>query len=84
LISYVYYFHGTPKRFAGGGLLLYDSAVAADRYDQRAFTRIEPNDNSLVMFPSTAAHEVERVAVESGAMADGRFSVNGWFLEDDG
>jgi len=27
---------------------------------------------------------VERVAVESGEMADGRFSVNGWFLEDEG
>ena len=80
-ISYVYYFHYSPKRFSGGQLRLFDGAVEAESYAQNAYTRIEPTDNSIVFFPSAAAHEVEPVTVESGAMADGRFSLNGWILE---
>jgi Rps23 Pro-64 3,4-dihydroxylase Tpa1-like proline 4-hydroxylase len=80
-ISYVYYFHRAPKRFTGGSLRLFDATMGAQRVAQHAFTRIEPTDNSIVFFPSTAPHEVERVCVESGAMADGRFSLNGWILD---
>jgi Rps23 Pro-64 3,4-dihydroxylase Tpa1-like proline 4-hydroxylase len=80
-ISYVYYFHRTPKRFTGGGLRLFDAIVGTVRYARNAFTRIEPTDNSLVFFPSHAVHEVERVAVESGDIVDGRVSINGWILE---
>jgi SM-20-related protein len=80
-ISYVYYFHNTPKRFSGGHLRLFDSAVEVERYAKNAYTRIPPTDNSIVFFPSAAAHEVESVAVESGAMVDGRFSINGWIVD---
>ncbi len=83
VISYVYYFHRSPKAFTGGGLRLFDASVESARYAQDAFTRIEPVGNSLVFFPSNTAHEVERVTVESGAMADGRFSLNGWILEEE-
>ena len=77
-ISFVYYFHVTPKRFNGGSLLLYDSAPKTERFATGSFTRIEPLDNSIVFFPSGVVHEVERVEAESDDLADGRFTLNGW------
>jgi Rps23 Pro-64 3,4-dihydroxylase Tpa1-like proline 4-hydroxylase len=80
-VSFVYYFHVEPKRFGGGSLLLFDADLEAERYSSGSFTRIEPTNNSIVFFPSSAPHEVERVAVETGEPTDGRFSLNGWILE---
>jgi hypothetical protein len=81
-VSFVYYFHGVPKRFRGGGLLLFDAAMEVERYARTEFTRIEPTNNSIVFFPSPAVHEVEAVTVETRTMADGRFSLNGWISDD--
>lgn len=78
LLSFSYYFHRKPKRFAGGELLLYDTCLATDSYHPAAFSRIAPAHNSLVFFPAGYYHEVLPVRSESDAFEDARFSVNGW------
>ena len=71
LINYVYYLHRQPKSFSGGDLLLHDGEVA------NTFTRIEPLDNSIILFPSRIPHEVTLVECDPGDFGAGRFSVNG-------
>ena len=78
-LTFVYYFHREPRRFAGGDLLLYDpNADADDGPAAFAFTRIEPLHNSVVFFPSHALHEITSVECDTRDFADGRFTVNGW------
>ncbi len=60
--SFAYYFHGHPRRFSGGDLLLYDGERGAG-----AFTRIEPLRNSIVFFPSWAVHQITTVESDLGA-----------------
>jgi Rps23 Pro-64 3,4-dihydroxylase Tpa1-like proline 4-hydroxylase len=76
-VSYVYYFHQTPKRFTGGDLLLYDTDVEAGGHSA-AFTRLGPVDNSIVFFPSAYFHQVTKVRCETDDFGDGRFTLNGW------
>ena len=78
LITFAYYFHPEPQGFAGGDLLLYDTAIATGRFNAVAFSRIEPINNSLVFFPSDYVHEVLPVHANSDAFENARFSVNGW------
>ena len=77
VISGVYYFHSQPKRFSGGELYLYPLAA-----DASEFVAIQPEHNSLVVFPSWAAHEVRPVSCPSGQFADSRFAVNCWFCRE--
>ena len=77
-LSYVYYFHRQPRRFAGGDLLLHDTDPETSSATAGAFTRIEPRHNSLVVFPSGAYHEITPVECETRDFLDGRFTVNGW------
>ena len=70
-INYVYYLHRQPKSFTGGDLLLHDGVAA------KAFTRIEPLDNSIILFPSRIPHEVTLVECDPGDFGAGRFTVNG-------
>ena len=72
----IYYFHRRPKAYSGGDLLLYDTDVNAGDCDLSAFSRIEPFDNSLVIFPRIWFHEVTPVRSASGEFADGRFGLN--------
>lgn len=77
-ISFLYYFHRTPRRFSGGDLLLYD--VPADgprRRVRHEFTRIVPHDNVLVAFPAERWHEITRVDSRSAEFIDGRFAAAG-------
>ena len=71
LVNYVYYLHRRPKSFSGGDLLLHDGEVAD------TFTRIEPLDNSIILFSSRIPHEVTVVECGPGDFGAGRFSVNG-------
>ena len=71
VVNYVYYLHRRPKSFSGGDLLLHDGLVAS------TFTRIEPLDNSIILFPSRILHEVTLVECDPGDFGAGRFSVNG-------
>ncbi len=81
-LSFVYYFHRTPKPYTGGDLLLYDTGVSdPTRRSPDRFTRIETRDNSLIVFPSGVFHEVTRVNSPSGAFADARFTIHGHIHE---
>ena len=70
-LSYAYYFHRRPRRFAGGDLLLHDAHGAG-------FTRIEPQHNSIVFFPAAACvHQITAVAGDLD-FRDARFAIHGW------
>jgi hypothetical protein len=75
LVSAVYYFHAEPKRFSGGALRLYR---LGDHEAEGDFIEFEPEQNSLVVFPSWARHEVRRVGCPGCAFGDYRFAVNAW------
>lgn len=75
-ISFVYYFHLEPKRFKGGALILYDGNP--EGVVKSAFTKLPCLQNSLVLFPSGCLHAVEPVAAQTEALADSRFTINGW------
>lgn len=77
-VSYVYYLHRRPKAFGGGQLRLYDSDPAAGMFNPAAFTQVEPANNTLILFPSWAYHEVRPVALACADPFDGRITVNGW------
>jgi Rps23 Pro-64 3,4-dihydroxylase Tpa1-like proline 4-hydroxylase len=77
VISYVYFFHRLPRRYEGGELLLFDTDVTADRKSPH-FSRIVPEDNSLVLFPSNFYHCVVPVRCSSNDFADSRFVLNGF------
>ena len=81
-LTFVYYFHLEPKRFSGGDLLLYDTnldlAGIPNDLSACGYSRIEPLQNSLVIFPSNYVHEVTPVECDTQDFMDGRFTVNGW------
>ena len=72
MVSFVYYFHRQPKRFAGGELLLCDGDGTG------AFTLIEPQHNSIVFFPASGFHKVAAVHGDSEDFGDARFAIHGW------
>lgn len=76
-VTWVYYFHRQPVGFSGGDLLLYDTDLKGDGYSL-AFTRIQPEDNSIVFFPSACVHQVTPIHCTSGDLRDSRFTLNGW------
>jgi SM-20-related protein len=76
-ITFVYFFHREPKQFAGGELRLYDSPPQSDRVPP-TYHAIVPEQNQLVVFPSSQSHEITPVECLSGTFADSRFTVNGW------
>ena len=60
---------------SGGALRLYAFGPGGDRYED-----VVPEHDSLIVFPSWAAHEVLPIACPSGRFADSRFALNCWFL----
>ena len=72
LLSAVYYFHAEPKAFSGGQLRLHSFA------GDGSFVDVPPEQNSLVVFPSWATHEVLTVNCPSKRFSDSRFNVNCW------
>ena len=81
IITYVYYFHKTPKPFASGELIVYDSLLKNNLEAASSFQSVEPINNSLVFFNSKCFHEVLPVRVPSGLFEDNRFTINGWIHE---
>ena len=75
IVSGVYYFHREPKGFSGGALRLHPFGSTGEG---GGFVDIEPVQNSLLLFPSWARHEVRPVACPSGLFADSRFAINCW------
>jgi Rps23 Pro-64 3,4-dihydroxylase Tpa1-like proline 4-hydroxylase len=78
-ISFTYFFHRMPRAFTGGALLLFDTDIENNLYTTSAFTRIEPEDNSIVFFPSACYHSVVPVSCPSQEFANSRFVINGHF-----
>lgn len=70
-LTMVYYLHCWPRRFTGGRLRLFD------RSGEQSI-EIEPTHDSLLVFPSSARHEVETISCPDSAFADSRFAVNIW------
>lgn len=79
VITAIYYFHSEPKVFSGGALRLYRFGAdpAAEMPDLSI--EFEPEQNSLLVFPSWAKHAVERVRCPTDRFADFRFAINCWF-----
>jgi hypothetical protein len=78
LISFVYFFHRTPRPFTGGELLLFDTDFDTHRWHRSRFTKITPQDNAIVLFTSSAYHCVVPVRCPTADFADSRFVVNGF------
>ncbi|SMF33783.1 Tetratricopeptide repeat-containing protein [Tistlia consotensis] len=76
-ISFVAYFARRPRRFSGGELLLFDTDPRSGQA-LRDGTLVEPDDNSVVFFPSVVLHEVRPIRLDSTDPADGRITLNGW------
>lgn len=82
VISFVYYFHRTPKAFTGGELRLYDRDVKDGMLRPgETWKDVQPLDNSLVFFDSRDMHEVMPVQCASRQFADSRFTINGWLCK---
>jgi len=83
VLSCVYYFAATPRRFSGGELRFYGfpqkSAVAGEP-SLPSCVDVEPHTDTLVVFPSWLRHKVLPVRIPSGAWADRRFAINCWVL----
>jgi SM-20-related protein len=75
VLSAVYYFHDEPKAFSGGALRLYSFAA---KQDGNNFVDIQPEQNTLLAFPSFTLHEVLPVSCPSRRFSDSRFNVNCW------
>lgn len=73
-VSFVYFLLGQQSRFQGGDLLLFDRSGGASWGP--GFTRLRPEGNAIVFFPSSSVHCVTPVACGE-AFLEGRFVVNG-------
>ena len=78
-LSAVYYFHGEPKGFSGGELRLYRFGSMWNCDDVGSYVDLQPHNNSLLVFPSWALHEVRPVSCPSGDFKDYRFALNCWY-----
>jgi len=76
-ISFVYFFHKEPRPYEGGDLLLFDTDVESNVHTTSRITRLIPENNSVVFFPSSYWHCVIPLKCPSGAFEDSRFVING-------
>jgi len=78
-LSFLYYLHRNPKVFSGGDLEFYrNNSMNNLGHDELPFTRVEHQDNLLVVFPSKTFHGVTKVVCSSKNFRDGRFSAAGF------
>jgi hypothetical protein len=81
-LSFVHYFYAEPKSFTGGQLRIYGSENGQPNGSATTGRTIVPRQNTVVLFPSSADHEVLPVKCPSGKFANSRFTVNGWILRE--
>jgi SM-20-related protein len=79
-LTFVYFFHREPRRFAGGELRVFNT-VYTDGVPSvaKGFQLVYPLQNQIVFFPSVYLHEILPVICPSREFADSRFTVNGWY-----
>jgi Rps23 Pro-64 3,4-dihydroxylase Tpa1-like proline 4-hydroxylase len=75
VLTCVYYFHNQPKAFQGGELRLF-SLLPVDAGG--TYADIAPENDSMLVFPSWAPHEVRQVSCPGGEFAQSRFAINCW------
>nr|WP_298930246.1 2OG-Fe(II) oxygenase [uncultured Erythrobacter sp.] len=75
-ITWLYYFGKTPSAFSGGELYIFDTNTKANTYTPHSFTKICPQPNRLIAFPSHFRHAVAPTRLRSRKFADGRFAVS--------
>jgi SM-20-related protein len=73
VISAIYYVNSEPKKYTGGHLRLYPFPLGSGNDEP---VDIIPENNSLVIFPSYAPHEVLPVVAPGLEFKDWRFAVN--------
>lgn len=76
-ITWLYYFGADPSRFSGGELFIFDSDPANGKAAENFFTKVVPQPNRFVAFPSWYFHAVGPTRVPGNRFADGRFAVSG-------
>lgn len=76
-ISFIYYFNREPKPYRGGDLILYDSRFSPRAYLRSQYTRIIPQNNSMIFFPSEYFHEVLPIESENREFMHSRFTLSG-------
>ncbi len=80
MVNFVYFFHKLPRPYTGGELLLFDSEPEVkDTFTVSRFTRVVPEDNSIIFFPPHFYHSVVPIGCPSHEFADSRFVINGHF-----
>lgn len=78
-ISLLYYFSKTPKAFRGGALEFYETdATCESGHRDKAFAKVEHEDNQFIAFPSQTYHGVTKTWLNSVEFEDGRFVVLGF------
>lgn len=81
VLTCVYYFFRQPRPFSGGALRLYDALEqGGQRQPMARYQAFEPVSNRLLVFRSTAHHELMRIRCPSRQFADSRFAVTNWLL----
>lgn len=73
VLTMVYYFFETPKRFSGGALRVHSFSPQSAE-----FVDIEPECDLMVAFAAFAPHEVLPVRCPSAEFMHSRFSITGW------
>ncbi len=78
-LSFVYFFHGEPRRFSGGELRIFDNERVEGKIvpTDRSQT-LSPRQDLVVFFPSENEHELLPVRVPTKEFGDSRFTLNGW------
>ena len=79
-VTFVYYVHKIPKLFSGGNIRMYehvDKPVLGRMYKMSKYIDFEPNNDTLLLFPSHQWHEVLPVRCKFD-WTYSRFTINGW------
>lgn len=77
-MAFLYYFNFDEKAFEGGDLLLFDTSFAKKKdFSKTIFTRIRPENNSILFIPSGFYHAVTPVTLPNNDFEKGRFCISG-------
>jgi len=81
VLTCVYYFFRKPRPFSGGALRLYEELEqGGQRLATSKFRSFEPVSNRLLVFRSTAFHELMPIRCPSRQFADSRFAATNWLV----
>jgi Rps23 Pro-64 3,4-dihydroxylase Tpa1-like proline 4-hydroxylase len=79
-LTFVYFFHREPRRFAGGELRIFETVQKEGIAVETGYYQfIYPLQNQIVFFQSSNLHEILPVTCPSAEFGDSRFTVNGWY-----